>query len=197
MKTVHCRLPLAEAARLFPRRIPAFTLIELLTVIAIIALLAALITWGTTAAGSRKVETRVKAEIAGFELAIDDYYKKYGFYPPSNTNGDVTLPPLYYELTGTEPGNEAKGRFGFDGIMNTEKKNFIRELKSGSYEVLFGSGNNEARAFVVPYKGPNPINGQNTWRYNSLNPTNNPDSYDLWAEVVVSDKTNVYGNWRN
>ena len=44
----------------------------------------------------------------------------------------------------------------------------------------------------------------NPWRYVSTNPTNNPTTYDLWAEVPVRDKdaTNGYrmriiGNWKN
>lgn len=191
MKISDCRWPIVDFERSISRRTAAFTLIELLTVVAIIALLAALITWGTTAAGSRKVETRVKTELEGFELALEDYHKTFGFYPPSNPN-DVTLPPLYYELTGSEASQAATNFFSFGGNMNTNK-NFMRELKAGAYEVF--SGNQDLRAFVVPYKGPTA--GPNTWRYNSFNPTNNPDSYDLWAEVVVGGKTNVYGNWRD
>lgn len=193
MRTRNDRWPMAEIKRTSFRLVRAFTLIELLTVISIIALLAGLITWGTMHAGIKKVETRVKTELAGFELALDDYYKKYGFYPPSNSN-DVALAPLYYELTGTEPSPAEMARFNTSGIMNTEKKNFMRELKASSYESL--AGTEAERAFVVPYKGPNPIGGHNTWRYNSFNPTNNPDSYDLWAEVVVAGRTNIYGNWR-
>jgi prepilin-type N-terminal cleavage/methylation domain-containing protein len=181
-----------ERAAVFSRRCSAFTLIELLTVIAIIALLAALITWGTTAAGSRKVETRVKTELAGLELALEDYHKKYGFYPPSNSN-DVALPPLYYELTGTEPSNAAKPYFKVDGIMNSEKKNFMRELKSGAYEVMPPGSDDTVRALIVPYKGPS---SPNTWRYNSVNPVHNPETYDLWAEVIVGGRTNVIGNWK-
>jgi prepilin-type N-terminal cleavage/methylation domain-containing protein len=35
----------------------------------------------------------------------------------------------------------------------------------------------------------------NPWRYNSSNPTNNPNSYDLWVDVLVSGKTNRISNW--
>ncbi len=31
--------------------------------------------------------------------------------------------------------------------------------------------------------------------YNALNPTNNPNSYDLWVDVIVGDKTNRICNW--
>jgi prepilin-type N-terminal cleavage/methylation domain-containing protein len=34
-----------------------------------------------------------------------------------------------------------------------------------------------------------------TWRYNSSNPTNNPSSFDLWADVIIGGKTNRICNW--
>ena len=37
----------------------------------------------------------------------------------------------------------------------------------------------------------------NPWRYNSSNPSNNPNSYDLWAEIRVGDETIIIGNWDN
>ena len=35
----------------------------------------------------------------------------------------------------------------------------------------------------------------NPWRYNSLNPTNNPGSYDLWIQLRIGGKTNLICNW--
>lgn len=37
--------------------------------------------------------------------------------------------------------------------------------------------------------------GMNPWRYISSNPTNNPNSYDLWVDLVISGKTNRISNW--
>jgi hypothetical protein len=37
----------------------------------------------------------------------------------------------------------------------------------------------------------------NTWRYNSSNPTHNPTSYDLWAEVVIGSDVFIFGNWED
>ena len=37
----------------------------------------------------------------------------------------------------------------------------------------------------------------NPWRYNASNPSNNPNSYDLWAEIQVGDDTIIIGNWDN
>ena len=35
----------------------------------------------------------------------------------------------------------------------------------------------------------------NPWRYNSSSPTNNPNSYDLWVDVLIGGKTNRFSNW--
>ncbi len=40
----------------------------------------------------------------------------------------------------------------------------------------------------------NPVNA-NPFRYNSSNPTNNPNSYDLWVDIVIAGKTNRINNW--
>jgi prepilin-type N-terminal cleavage/methylation domain-containing protein len=87
----------------------AFTLIELMMVISIIALLAALIVWGTSAAGDKKVRARANTEMEGIKLAIDGFHKKHGFYPPGNVNPALSgTNQLFYELTGTEYNNTAK-----------------------------------------------------------------------------------------
>jgi hypothetical protein len=48
----------------------------------------------------------------------------------------------------------------------------------------------------VPVTGPAPWGITNVWHYNSKNPTNNPNSYDFWAEIVVSGRTVTNGNWK-
>jgi hypothetical protein len=37
--------------------------------------------------------------------------------------------------------------------------------------------------------------GYCAWRYVSSNPTNNPNSYDLWIDVILDGKTNRICNW--
>jgi prepilin-type N-terminal cleavage/methylation domain-containing protein len=44
---------------------------------------------------------------------------------------------------------------------------------------------------------PVPTNkGLNPWRYVSSNPTNNPGTFDLWAEIVVKGQKKIIGNWK-
>jgi hypothetical protein len=54
---------------------------------------------------------------------------------------------------------------------------------------------------VVPVPGPNDLTTEsgrkiNPWRYNSKTPVHNPDTYDLWAEIVIGGQTNIIGNWK-
>lgn len=205
------------------KRAGAFTLIELLVVIAIIAIVAGLIVnLAGRAATSRKL-ARVRAELAGIETAIDSYKAKKGFYPPSNgkTNNVVTN-QLFYELTGTIFNNgdfktingdetiaasDVNNYFNVDGFANSatadnksEAKNFFPGLRPSQYAEL--KSNPDVELLVVPVEGPDDIalsSGKkiNPWRYNSAQPTHNPDSYDLWAEIVVAGKTNIIGNWKD
>ena len=44
---------------------------------------------------------------------------------------------------------------------------------------------------------PVPLNkGLNPWRYVSSNPTNNPGTFDLWAELIVKGQKKIIGNWK-
>jgi prepilin-type N-terminal cleavage/methylation domain-containing protein len=45
------------------------------------------------------------------------------------------------------------------------------------------------------YPGVSAATKINPWRYNSVTPTNNPDSFDLWIDVKVGGKTNRISNW--
>ena len=202
------------------KRAAAFTLVELLVVIAIMGIIASLIVGLAGKAADKKKKARVGTELAQLETAIESYKEKKGFYPPSNGNTTNAVPnQLFYELTGTifDPNNNefqtvngteiinvttiSNSFGGVQGFANSataadrsEVKNFAIGLKSTA-EVLPG-----VEMLVVPVAGPNDIdNGGrkfNPWRYNSSTPTHNPDSYELWAEIVIGGKTNIIGNWK-
>ncbi|MGB8368193.1 MAG: type II secretion system protein [Limisphaerales bacterium] len=85
----------------------AFTLIELLTVIAIIGVIAALILPVAAAVKKHQYLYNTQAEMEKVETAIDRYKAAYGFYPPSPTtpptagNSSTLFNQLFYELEGT------------------------------------------------------------------------------------------------
>ncbi len=139
--------PAARAARL-----RAFTLVELLAVIAIIGALAALLLAVSGNVSRVKKINTAKAELQQIETALENYKAKYGFYPPCNTN-NYAVNQLYYELAGvtnnsgtyqTLDGNTSittgnyTGQFSVGGIINCSSgggdevvyaKNFLPGIK--------------------------------------------------------------------
>src|ERR1051325_945034 len=78
----------------------AFTLIELIVVIAVIGILAALIIPISAAVGRKKKISVAQTEMIEVQAAIKNYKATLGFYPPDNP-GNPELNQLYFELTGT------------------------------------------------------------------------------------------------
>ena len=212
------RLLLFQWKARFRRHSPrAFTLIELLVVIAIIALLAGLVVYLLPSITEKKVRGRVKAELAALDLAINTYKSKIGFYPPDNPN-DSAQSPLYYELTGTEriqppqaaPIFRDRDRivlttniigtyFATSGFINSDpeardRKDFCPNLKTNTSYRTIGGSSPGVQLLMVPYKGTN--GDFNPWHYNSSSPQHNLESFDLWAVVVVGNKTITIGNWK-
>ncbi len=106
-----------KGSRLIRRRpgLHSFTLVELLTVIVIIAILAALTLGAVIGAQNTAARGRAKSEVKGFEVLLENYKADNGTYPLSDgsllTNTYATVAPtdqsyitnaqiLFYALTG-------------------------------------------------------------------------------------------------
>jgi prepilin-type N-terminal cleavage/methylation domain-containing protein len=76
------------------RRERAFTLIELLAVIAVVGLLAALLLPAVARARQKAREMAAKTEVTQLELAWKRYYEEYLSWPPSLTGDDKTAHPI-------------------------------------------------------------------------------------------------------
>lgn len=80
----------------------AFTLIEMLVVIGIIGLLAAMIIPLSGVVARKRIISRTQADISNLELAINAYKAKKGVYPPDNPSqpAGAYTNQLFYELWG-------------------------------------------------------------------------------------------------
>ena len=196
----------------------AFTLIELLVVIGIIALLAGLVVALAPLATAKQRIKKTQAELAQLETVIEVYKEKKNYYPPDNqlVPNNPSMNQLYYELVGTTnngtdfvtlSGKDSiqsavmQAQFGVTSFNNSTKatkgsddfdvKNFHTSLKEDRQTRVIAPG---VRVLVSPVEGPNKQQ-INPWRYVSSNPTNNPNSFDLWADIIVGGKTNRISNW--
>jgi prepilin-type N-terminal cleavage/methylation domain-containing protein len=82
------------------QRQKAFTLVELLIVIAVISILAGLIFPVAGVVKRKRILAVAKAELAEMQTAIEEYKTHVGYYPPDNPP-DPIMTPLYFELAGT------------------------------------------------------------------------------------------------
>ena len=194
-------------------KVCGFTLIEILVVMAIIAVLASLVVYMAGQSSDKARRTRVETMKAQITAAIESYHSRHGFYPPDNP-ADPAVNQLYYELTGTvfENGTykDIEGRiadptpFNAGGFVHSTQppdkpQNFLQT--TARIETKEVAPN--ARVLVVPFDWPanrtdQPIPskpGVNPWHYVSTKPVHNPNSYDLWAELVIGDKVILISNW--
>lgn len=200
----------------------AFTLVELLTVIAIIGILAAIIVGSVNTASNWSKERRVRAELQELVTAIQSYQLAIGSYPP-DTPGAPQIHTLYYELLGTSssiaggvvtyttldgrdsianPSGAWSANFpSIGGILNAapaanQGRPFLQNLKPNRHLANPASGTS-VQFLVAPVIGTNSNDARfNPWRYVATNPTNNPKTFDLWAEVMIGGKIRVIGNWK-
>lgn len=141
----------------------AFTLIELLTVIAIIAALAGLLIPLSSLASTKMRVARVSVELNKYVTAIESYKARLNYYPPDNrqvaTSSDPDLyrqaaakNPLFYELSGTVYTNKGRGRQYFQTLNGSET---ITPTDLKTAFGLDGIQNSARDPRDVPYKGIN------------------------------------------
>lgn len=109
--------------------------------------------------------------------------------------------------------------FGANGFQNSGRDlasvpSVFNGFKDSDYRLVDGSTINgspagSAKLLTVPvdwarqFENSNPLGKTtlNVWKYNSSNPTNNPTTFDLWAEIPTINESGqfelkVIGNWK-
>lgn len=138
----------------------AFTLVELMIVIGIIAVLAAMIFPAGAVIKRKAALGKARTELKQLELAIAAYKTRAGFFPPDNRQ-NFALNPLFFELKGTKlvgnsyttldsrltmPSADVSVAFagGVSGFVNCTRgsgdegvpaQDYLKDLKPGQYAV--------------------------------------------------------------
>jgi prepilin-type N-terminal cleavage/methylation domain-containing protein len=201
----------------------AFTLVEVLIVISIIAILASMIIPISGSVNRNKIRAKARVELEQVATAIELYKAKFGHYPPDNPGNPATN-QLYFELLGTTFTNgfyttlDGTGLIKasdlgtvFGGAANPRVGGIINCTQAGGGDegrvaTSFINGFKSGEVFTIPTPNPDvvkilvaavpaPPGRLNPISYVSSNPTNNPNSYDLWVDFVISGKTNRISNW--
>jgi prepilin-type N-terminal cleavage/methylation domain-containing protein len=197
----------------------AFTLVELLVVISIIAVLAALILPLAGSVNRVKKEDTAQAELQKLESALENYKAKYGTYPPSSGNLVVTN-AMFYELSGVTndsinyipldgsasvTATAFASEFNIGGVVNCSKgggdetvyaKDFLPGLKANQIASITNGAGSTYFYLVTSVGGPDasyqPLSGTSANPFRYLYPgVNNPGSYDLWVQLSINSKPNA------
>jgi len=216
MKTAICIRDMTISRQ---RHFRAFTIMELLVVIGIIAVVAGLVVGLGAIASEKKKISRALTERDRLVTFIHSYKAKMGTYPPDHqsnpgvntllyelagairdTNNTVS-DPNYLSPFGNVQSNILGASFAARGILNAvdilgetnDVNRFMKELRPDQMaQVVSGS-----LSLVVPIDG---ANGQqpNPWKYLAgENAVHNKDSFDLWVEIKSRGQTRMIGNWKD
>ena len=177
----------------------------------------------TGAMSRARIKAKARTELEQVATGIELYKAKLGHYPPDNQSNPATN-QLYFELLGTiftngvyttldgsavvsagslvnafpsiPPGavggfvNSSQGTTGDEG---RSASSFLNGLKPGQVATTYNAGGNLVKILVSSV--PNLGNRLSTICYVSSSPTNNPNSYDLWVDVMINGVTNRISNW--
>lgn len=106
-----------------------FTLLELLFVLVIVALLAAIVGPSLTGGIDRARESALKEDLFIMRKAIDDYYADNGKYPPTL---EILVEKHYLRSIPVDPITEKPGTWILLWKGFSDKDNGIIDIKSGS-----------------------------------------------------------------
>ena len=163
-----------------PKR--AFTLLELLAVIVIVAVLAALTVGLYSVVRDKTIESTILAEMEQVKLALQSYKAKHGNFPPSP-------PPPPFPLSGPADNKlydylSGEAEFARSGDMDGIK-NLLPNLKKEQFHTMvYGKLTNLGILYspVANWDENDPVK-RAPWIYNSRRPTHNLETYDLSVKI--------------
>lgn len=191
------------------RRRPGFTLVELILVMAIIALLSSLAVGGFRVAVTARKKARAKGEVQALIMACENFKKTYGDYPcaksgTTTTNSDSFRRQLFDQLL---------GRKVLKSVALASGTAIVQiDYDDPSY---FGTGARRQKSFLslgnVATNNDATI-GDNDWRggnpatFEFRDPWDNPYGYryrilnsptSSAVNVATGAPTGIYANWKS
>ena len=170
----------------------AFTLVELLAVITIVAILLGLVLGLQGRVREKMLESRIQSEMSAIELALESYKSKNGQYPPGQSWLGQAYPFDGWDKYGDEKeegGNQLYMHL-VASPLSAKERPFLTDIKENHRDndallvgALFDAGLQRSGT-GIPIK----------WNYNSLKPQYNKGSYDLWVEFGDLGDDGVEGN---
>ena len=110
----------------------SFTLVEILTVVAIIGILAGMTLGITSYVGERNREVQTQTTIKMLEMALEQYKTKYGSYPKFFQPGNNLNTPIFrlpWEHDPSDPPDELTALFNDVSFDISDGKNYITSIK--------------------------------------------------------------------
>src|SRR5205809_4758648 len=107
----------------------AFTLVELMIVIAIIGLLLAMLTAGIWMAIKKGKQTRNRVDITQLEVALEQFKQRFGDYPPSRIK--LCESYAYYDLS-TNAAGQPNNQLDYDSVQFLTKMFLRLDISSWS-----------------------------------------------------------------
>ncbi len=147
------------------RRSSAFTLVELLTAVAVLAILGSIAVGAVRGAKNRALIAKARSELATLATALEEFKRIYGDYPQTGEFGQAAATPtgITAQLpNGTGPGattaqaklfNALTGVYGARAFGNADRLNGPNLIEVGKFTV----NGTLTNSFLVPVSNtPNP-----------------------------------------
>jgi len=112
----------------------AFTLVEMLIVVSIMAILATLMFPALRAVKQNQIRPRARGELVQLETAIHAYQSKFGHYPP-DSGAPYLVNQLCYELLGTSASVDSQGKRTYQTLDGG-----ARTIHQDDFPGIFGPG---------------------------------------------------------
>lgn len=181
-----------------PRALASFTLVELLTVIVIIAILMALTLAAASGVMKSAARSRARAEIKGMASALESYKIDNGAYPqydfPGGTNSYATASPStagsYYQLSSQTLYQSLSGQTYYSVPVSGAKSYMsFKTSQLGNY-----AAGSPATYIQDPFGN---AYGYSTGTSTTDLPYSGAGFFDLWSTGGDTTGTNLISSWGN